>query len=101
MTDLAAYLIGAKPIETVITGIRPGEKVHEILLSEEEATRTVHGHEGYFALKPMLPELACPVEAPALVGEYSSAGALMSDSELATFLEEKIPDVIGQGYLEA
>ena len=101
MTDLAAYLIGDKPIETVITGIRPGEKIHEILLSEEEATRTVFGHEGYFALKPMLPELAGPVDEPAIVGDYSSAGALMSHDELATFLETKIPDVIGQGYLEA
>ena len=34
------------PIETVITGIRPGEKIHEILISEEEATRTVHGARG-------------------------------------------------------
>jgi FlaA1/EpsC-like NDP-sugar epimerase len=101
MTDLAAYLIGDRDIETVITGIRPGEKIHEILLSREEATRTVFGHEGYFALRPMLPELAGPVEEPALVGEYSSSGALMSHAELATFLETKIPDVIGQGYLEA
>jgi len=101
MTDLAAYLIGDKPIETVITGIRPGEKIHEILLSEEEATRSVFGAEGYFALRPMLPELAGPVAEPALVGDYSSADALMSHEELATFLETKIPEVIGQSYLEA
>ena len=36
MVDLAAVLIGDRPIETVFTGIRPGEKVHEILVSEEE-----------------------------------------------------------------
>jgi len=101
MTDLAAYLIGDRDIEMVITGIRPGEKIHEILLSEEEATRTVFGHEGYYALRPMLPELAGPVEEPAIVGDYSSANALMSHAELATFLETKIPDVIGAGYLEA
>lgn len=101
MTDLAAYLVGDKPIETVITGIRPGEKIHEILLSEEEATRTVFGHEGYYALRPMLPELADHTAEPALVGEYSSAGALMTPAELAHFLETRIPDVIGQGYLEA
>jgi UDP-glucose 4-epimerase len=101
MTDLAAYLIGDRPIETVVTGIRPGEKIHEILLSEEEATRTVFGHEGYYALRPMLPELADCVTEPALVGEYSSSGALMSPPELAHFLETRIPDVIGQGYLEA
>ena len=101
MTDLAGYLIGDRDIETVITGIRPGEKVHEILLSEEEATRTVHGHEGYYALEPMLPELAEPVAEPALIGEYSSAGALMSPLELAHFLETRIPEVIGEIYLEA
>jgi FlaA1/EpsC-like NDP-sugar epimerase len=60
MTDLAAQLIGDREIETVVTGIRPGEKIHEILISEEEATRTVHGEDGYFALRPMLPELAAP-----------------------------------------
>lgn len=101
MTDLAKYLIGDRDIEMVITGIRPGEKIHEILLSEEEATRTIFGHEGYYALRPMLPELAGPVDEPALVGDYSSAGALMSHEELANFLETKIPDVVGQGYLEA
>jgi UDP-glucose 4-epimerase len=101
MTDLAAYLIGEKDIETKITGIRPGEKIHEILLSEEEATRTIAGHEGYYALRPMLPELAGPVDAPALVGDYSSEHALMNPNELATFLETRIPDVVGASYLEA
>lgn len=101
MTDLAAYLIGDRDIETVITGIRPGEKIHEILLSEEEATRTIYGHEGYFALRPMLPELAEPVDEPALAGDYSSAGALMDSKTLAHFLETKIPESIGKSYLEA
>ena len=101
MTDLATYLIGGRDIETVITGIRPGEKIHEILLSEEEATRTVFGHEGYYALRPMLPELAGPVEEPALIGDYSSANALMSHDELASFLEARIPEVVGQRYLES
>ena len=101
MTDLAALLIGDRDIETGITGIRPGEKIHEILLSEEEATRTIVGHEGYYALRPMLPELAGPVDEPALVGDYSSEHALMDSPELARFLEARIPDVVGQSYLEA
>jgi FlaA1/EpsC-like NDP-sugar epimerase len=101
MTDLAAFLIGERDIETVITGIRPGEKIHEILLSEEEATRTIAGQEGYFALRPMLPELADPVAEPALVGDYSSERALMTPEELARFLEARIPGVIGQSYLDA
>jgi len=101
MTDLAAFLIAGRDIETVVTGIRPGEKIHEILVSEEEATRTVLGHEGYYALRPMLPELADPVEEPALVGEYSSSGALMELDDLAAFLEEKIPEVVGEQFLRS
>jgi len=100
MTDLAANLIGDRDIETVITGIRPGEKIHEILVSEEEATRTVHGQEGYFAVRPMLPELAAPVDEPALVGDYSSANALMSADELADFLQHKVPETVAQQHLE-
>jgi UDP-glucose 4-epimerase len=96
MTDLAAHLIGDRDIETVVTGIRPGEKVHEILVSEEEATRTVHGQEGYFAVRPMLPELAAPVRQPAFVGEYSSANHLMGAADLADFLRRKIPETIAQ-----
>jgi len=101
MTDLAAFLIGDRPIKTVVTGIRPGEKIHEALISTEEATRTVHGHEGYYALRPMLPELAGPVETPALVGSFSSDKALMTPDELAQFLALKMPEVVGQRYLEA
>lgn len=99
MTDLAAHLIGSRPIETVVTGIRPGEKIHEILVSEEEATRTIHGEEGYFAVRPMLPELADPVREPALVGDYSSAGNLMTAAELADFLERKVPEATAYQHL--
>lgn len=96
MTDLAANLIGDRHIETVVTGIRPGEKIHEILVSEEEATRTVDGPDGYFAVRPMLPELAGPVDAPALVGDYSSANNLMSPDELALFLRTKVPEAMAE-----
>jgi len=101
MIDLATCLIGRRDIQTVVTGIRPGEKIHEILLCEEEATRTVNGQEGYYALRPMLPELADPVTQPALVGDFSSADALMDLSELGAFLGRKVPEATGQKYLEA
>ena len=39
-----------------MTGIRPGEKIHEIMVSEEEAYRTVERGEWYGIL-PMLPEV--------------------------------------------
>jgi UDP-glucose 4-epimerase len=40
ITDLAEVLIDGRPIEIKVTGVRPGEKLHEILISEEEIYRT-------------------------------------------------------------
>lgn len=54
--DIATALIGDRNIEIIITGIRPGEKMHEIMISEEEAKHSVKRGE-YFAIRPMLPEL--------------------------------------------
>jgi len=61
-----------RPIEKVFTGIRPGEKVHEIMVSDEECYRTI-GRDGYYVIRPMLPELASDTQPPALSGEYSSS----------------------------
>jgi FlaA1/EpsC-like NDP-sugar epimerase len=57
VVDIAQALIGERPIEIKVTGIRPGEKVHEILVSEEEAPRTTARGERFLAIAPMLPEL--------------------------------------------
>lgn len=85
--DIAEALIGDRPIETRITGIRPGEKVHEILVSEEEAHRTA-ARGDYYAIVPMLPELATvKVESP-LEKEYSSNDLLMTKQELAELLKK-------------
>jgi UDP-glucose 4-epimerase len=35
VVDVARALVGERNIDTVVTGIRPGEKVHDILISEE------------------------------------------------------------------
>jgi UDP-glucose 4-epimerase len=78
MVDVAAALIGNRPIKTVVTGIRPGEKLHEILISEEEAHRTVQ-RGPHYVIGPILPELQ--PEAPAqrvLDREYSSGDDLLS-----------------------
>lgn len=85
--DIAEALIGDRPIKTRITGIRPGEKVHEILVSEEEAHRTA-ARGDYYAIVPMLPELATvKVERP-LEKEYSSNDLLMTRRELAELLKK-------------
>ena len=86
VTDIAAALIGNRPIRTVFTGIRPGEKVHEILVSEEECHRTV-GRGTYYVISPILPELRGEGGyAPTLEREYSSADNVMCWVDLADLL---------------
>ena len=86
--DIAKVLIGNRPIKTVVTGIRPGEKIHEILVSEEEAHRTV-GRKDYYVIMPMLPELRLPtVTEKTLEDEYSSADNIMAIAKLASLLKK-------------
>lgn len=76
--DIAHALIGDLPIQTTITGIRPGEKLHEILISEEECHRSLE-RGNYYSISPMLPELSNEQEyVSALRDEYSSADNVMS-----------------------
>lgn len=77
VTDIAAALIGDRPVDVVFTGIRPGEKIHEILVSEEEAHRTVPRGD-HFVILPILPELRPEVGDRVIESEYSSASDLMS-----------------------
>ncbi len=56
VTDIAATLIGDRPIKTEIIGIRPGEKLHECLVSTEESLRT-YQRGNYYVIAPNLPEL--------------------------------------------
>jgi len=72
--NVAKALIGRRKIDINITGIRPAEKVHEIMVSEEEATHCVRRRD-YYAILPMLPELKYTGEKEpnALKDEFSSA----------------------------
>ena len=54
--NIAKALIGEREIEIEVTGIRPGEKIHEIMVSEEETYHTTKRGD-YYAILPMLPEL--------------------------------------------
>lgn len=93
ITDIATALIGDRPIRQVTTGIRPGEKIHEIMVSDEEAYRTFKRNRWY-VIRPMLPEVAGSSE-PAggdesgLHGEYSSAESVMSLEETAAMLRAR------------
>lgn len=88
ITDVARALMGEKNLAFVFTGIRPGEKVHEIMVSEEECFRTVE-RGGYYVIMPVLPELREETEIQsALEGEYSSKDANISVAELKVLLGE-------------
>lgn len=72
IVDVADVLIDGRDIPIEVTGIRPGEKIHEILVSDEESYRTTE-RDGYYVIRPMLPELNTKESfEPALVGEFSS-----------------------------
>jgi FlaA1/EpsC-like NDP-sugar epimerase len=86
ITDVAKSLMGEKDLPIVYTGIRPGEKVHEIMVSEEECFRTVE-RDDFYVILPVLPELR-EIEdfTPALEGEYSSKDKNISIDELKELL---------------
>ncbi len=86
VTDIAKVLIGERPIQTIVTGIRPGEKVHEILISEEECHRAVE-RGNYYAILPILPEITGGAKVdPAIDTEFSSQNHVMSLPELEELL---------------
>jgi len=74
--NIARALIGQRDIEIKVTGIRPGEKMHEIMVSEEECYHTVRRGD-YYAIRPMLPELAQGQEATVLTKEFSSEDTVL------------------------
>jgi UDP-glucose 4-epimerase len=72
VADIAEVLINGRDIPKAYIGIRPGEKIHEILVSEEECYRTIE-RDGHYVILPVLPELRKAAAEPrALKGEYSS-----------------------------
>lgn len=87
MTDVAKVLIDKRPIKTKITGIRPGEKLHEIMISDEEAPYAEKRGE-YYAIRSMLPELNPEGANPnsPLKKEFSSGDTLLDLAGTKTLL---------------
>ncbi len=80
MTDIAKAMIGDRQIDIKITGIRPGEKMYEIMISDEEAPYVVSRGD-YYVIQSMLPELQPSqdkVTTRLLTKEYSSADEVLS-----------------------
>jgi UDP-glucose 4-epimerase len=88
MLNIAKALIDGRDIEIKITGIRPGEKMHEIMVSEEEAHHCV-ARSDYYAILPMLPELSDPKkpEANSLTKEFSSKDMVLNLEETIMLLK--------------
>lgn len=86
--NVAKALIGSRQVELTITGIRPGEKLHEILISEEESPRVVRRGE-YYVIRPMLPELASEgvASSPLPFKEYSSSVDTLDPAGTAALLQ--------------
>ncbi|TVM34447.1 polysaccharide biosynthesis protein [Oceanidesulfovibrio marinus] len=87
--DLAHALIGDRDIRVDIVGIRPGEKLHEILVSEEEAFNTVRRGD-YYVIRPMLPELRSSDETEeiALSSDFSSKDSVVPIDEVRALLDK-------------
>lgn len=95
MVDVAKAMIGDRGNEMKIVGIRPGEKVHEVMISSEEC-RHVRRCGEYYAILPMLPELQDKVTGgkSARDRELSSADNLIGFEETQALLERHklLPD---------
>lgn len=87
--NIAKALIGERPVDIEITGIRPGEKLHEIMVSEEEANRCALRN-GYLAIRPMLPELIDETgnDYGVLKKEFSSADRVLSLEETTELMKK-------------
>ena len=90
IADVVSALVGKKKIEVKETGIRPGEKLHEVLVSQEESLRTISRGD-YFAIKSILPEVSKPVSPESFeFDELSSEHFLMTSKEVQTFLDKNL-----------
>jgi len=85
VSDVARALIGSAPIEIKITGIRPGEKLHEVLVSQEESARSIM-RDQYYVIQPILPELCTDFQVGGIHDEYSSHADNLSLDQLSDLL---------------
>jgi len=85
--NIAKALIGDRGTAIRVVGIRPGEKMHEVLVSEEEVHHCVRRGD-YYAVRSMLPELMGEPEPNALSQEFSSADNVLDLAGTEALLRE-------------
>ncbi|WP_026582960.1 polysaccharide biosynthesis protein [Bacillus sp. J33] len=93
--DLAHVLIedsGKENVEIEILGVRPGEKIHELLLSEYESKTTIAYDDEYFVILPPIHieglKEAYANYKPANLYNYNSSKELMSKDEIREILKK-------------
>ena len=104
VVDIAQVLAGSEDYPIEFTGIRPGEKLHEIMIGIEDAfeVRALGkiGNLGqdFFAICPRLPTLVSDLKKTTLPQELSSADNLISPDMLRqTLIDNSI--ILGNGEL--
>jgi UDP-glucose 4-epimerase len=88
--NIARAMVGDRKIDIQVTGIRPGEKMDEIMVSDEESRRTISRGD-YYAILPMLPELIQHEDQkvpPALKKEFSSGDTVLDLDGTGSLLDK-------------
>ena len=86
--DMARAMIGDRDIELRTIGVRPGEKLDEVLVSEEECHH-VEKRGDFYVILPLTPELrGDEIVSPELDREYSSGDDVLDIEATAALLGE-------------
>ena len=86
--NIALAMGEGRDIPIKITGIRPNEKLDEIMVSAEEAAHTT-GDDKYYTILPVLPELGLGQQyAKTLKGEYSSGVDVLTYEQTKALLKK-------------
>ena len=86
--NIALAMGEGRDIPIRITGIRPNEKMDEIMVSAEEAAHTT-GDDKYYTILPVLPELGLGQQyAKTLKGEYSSGVDVLTYEQTKALLKK-------------
>lgn len=89
----ALMILEGRDVPMIFTGIRPGEKVHEIMVSEDECFRTGE-RDGYYVILPVIPELrASALATGVLGGEYSSRHENVGIDELCALFRGSTTEI--------
>ncbi|MCU7741454.1 polysaccharide biosynthesis protein [Priestia megaterium] len=95
IVDLADVLVNSSHTENIefeILGIRPGEKIHELLISEYEAKQTISYDEKYFVILPSVPPKYLNEHYSQYklinLSNYNSSKGLMTKDEIEKMLKK-------------